>query len=226
MAATLGPAAGGELLEQLGFLLVPGPPVAVGPAYLFIALRRRPTLIHFDPERVDYWEAVDGRGLPATLESSASPQGHASFAWGTIRIVDRLGVSNEFVAFGGDLSVSREDGVTVAVLSSAAPIVARGGHSQTWEPVSREIVGFLAQLRAAAEPGGDLERRLAEHTPTALYAAFVERQLERAEAESRRVGWQPAITDAMRHERSRLQASSPSDWEAGVQLIAALPSSA
>ena len=33
-----------------------------------------------------------------------------------------------------------------------APIVASGGHSQEWEPGSRDLSAFLARLRAAADP--------------------------------------------------------------------------
>ena len=39
------------LLANLGFLLVPGPPLDHGAAYLLVAVRAKPTLAHFDPER-------------------------------------------------------------------------------------------------------------------------------------------------------------------------------
>ena len=56
-----------ELLADLGFLLVPGPPLDAGAASLRVALRPHPTRTHFDPERIEYWTLVDGRAEPIEL---------------------------------------------------------------------------------------------------------------------------------------------------------------
>ncbi len=225
MDSTLGPAAGRELLDELGFLHVPGPPSAAGAAYLFVALRRRPTLHHFDPERIDCWLPCAGRGVPAEIEWGAQSETREQFAWGPIRIVDRLGVTNEFVAFGGDLTVAVLGDLKIAVFSSDAPILARGGHSQAWEPWSRDVVAFLAELRAAADPRASFERRLADASPSAVYAAYVEHELELKTAAARQTGWQLAA-DLLHRERKRLETARPADWQAGLELLKELQATA
>jgi hypothetical protein len=221
MSATLGPTAGGELLDQLGFLHVPGPPRAAGAAYLFVALRRRPTLHHFDPERVEYWVTSDGHGVPAEIQWAAHTEVHGPFSWGPIRVVDRLNVGNEFVAFGGELTVAVVGDLNVAVFSSDAPILARGGHSQSWEPWSRDVVAFLAELRAAADPRGTFESQLAEATPSAIYAAYLQHELDLGAAAARELGWR-FDAEVLQRERRRLEATRPADWQVGTQLLSAL----
>jgi hypothetical protein len=176
MTGELDPVVGRELLDDLGFLLVPGRPTASGTAYLFTALRPRPTLRHFDPERIEYWVSVDGHGLPATLEWSMPVVPPRPYSWGLIRVIDRLGVSNEFVSFGGQLDAARFDDVLVAVFSSDAPIEARGGHSQEWEPGSSSVTapagGCGPAPRARTTAGADVAhghlRRLRGNQPGSL----------------------------------------------------------
>ena len=81
MTTALDPQIGAQLLAQLGFLLVPGPPSEHGPAYLLVALRRQPTLRHFDPQRVDYWVSDDGRGTRASLDCATHMPLQADFSW-------------------------------------------------------------------------------------------------------------------------------------------------
>lgn len=221
MATTLGPAAGGELLDKLGFLHVPGAPTAAGAAYLFVALRRRPTLHHFDPERVEYWISLEGHGVPAEIEWGAQHETHEHFAWGPIRVSDRHGVANRFVAFGGDLMVAMVGDTKVMVFASDAPILARGGHSQAWDPWARDVVAFLAELRAAADPRGRFERRLAAAAPGAIYAAYLARELDLRTATARGTGWQ-MTNEVLYRERRRLETARPANWAAGTELLTAL----
>lgn len=226
MAAQLDANAGRQLLHDLGFLLVPGPPLASGPAYLFVALRASPSLRHFDPERIDCWVTADGRGAPLTIERATREAAVGEHSWGPIHVVDRLGVTNDFVTFGGQLSVTRMADLKICAFSSEAPIVALGGHSQPWEPGSQEMAGFLAQLRAAADPRGPVEQRLAQMSPVARYAAFVADELARIRATEERVGWTRAYRTTLERERRRLKAGSPADWEVGIafaDLLAGAP---
>lgn len=217
MTGTLTAAAGADLLDQLGFLHVPGSPAVAAPAYLFVALRRRPTLRHFDPEHVRYWTCRDGRGVREELDWQTATPLATPFAWGLVSVVDRLGVSNDFVAFGGDLGFERQRGMKVAVFSSDAPILARGGHSQGWDAWSDEVAAFLARLRAAA---GDrqLEQRLDGLSPTARYASFVAGGLARYRASAALAAWRPTTQRLLQREQSRLQAHAPAEWSAGVAL--------
>jgi hypothetical protein len=222
MTGELDPMVGRELLDDLGFLLVPGRPTASGTAYLFTALRPRPTLRHFDPERIEYWVSVDGHGLPATLEWSMPVVPPRPYSWGLIRVIDRLGVSNEFVSFGGQLDAARFDDVLVAVFSSDAPIEARGGHSQEWEPGSSSVTAFLARLRAAADPRHELGQRLAQTSPTAIYAAYVAISLDRYLASERSLGPSTEIANELRREEHRLRSQSAGDWVEGIALAEAI----
>jgi hypothetical protein len=216
--AELTPQIGSQLLDQLGFLHVPGPPLSASRAYLFVALRRRPTLDHFDPERIDYWQTLDGRGAAASLEWSSRAAADAEFAWGSLRIVDRLNVANDYVCFGGHLAVARSPQLLVAVFSSSAPILAGGGHSQGWDPTAEEVAGYLARLRAAAGASRELERRLAMMSPPARYAGFIADALARFEAAGRVVSWRPLTQTLLRHEARRLRNQSPADWSTGEAL--------
>jgi hypothetical protein len=214
----LDPSIGRELLDELGFLHVPGPPYAIGTAYVFVALRRAPTLYHFDPERVDYWVTAEGHGAPASIEWESREPPVAAHAWGTIRVVDRINVSNEFATFGGQLLVARVADAKVAVFSSEAPIVALGGHSQERDPGALEIEAFISRLRAAADPRGTFERRLAAMSPGSLYCAYLADELARTKAAERQFDWPDANLPFLERERARLRASNASDWDAGVAL--------
>ena len=217
MAAQLEAIAARELVEDLGFLLVPGPPLGIGRAYLIVAIRRSPTLAHFDPEQVDYWQTVNQRGAPVTVDAS-TPDDAGEFSWGEIRIVDRLGAQNVFAAFGGGIETRRFDSTRILLFSSQAPIVARGGHSQEWGAESHEIDAHIACMRAAAVPGSDLERRLAAASPVARYASFLVTRIASASAGERRAGWSKADQALLRAEGRRLRTQAPADWDAGARL--------
>lgn len=220
MSAGLDPVAGRDLVDRIGFLLVPGPPLSRGTAYLIIGLRARPTLDHFDPERIDYWVTAGGHGVPASIDWPTRIPDTGEFSWGLIRIVDRLGVSNEYVSFGGLLAVRRIEDVRVVVFASDAPIVARGGHSQSWESGSHEIAAFLARLRAAADPRAELEKRIADLSPVARYASFVAESLVIRQATEARAGWTRADRLILERERSRLRRDAPAAWREGSDFAA------
>ncbi len=116
--------------------------------------------------------------------------------------------------------------VKVAEFVSDAPIVARGGHSQEWAAESREMAGFLARLRAAADPRGSVEPELAAMSPVARYSAFVADDLARIHATEERLGWTRAYRATLERERRRLQADAAADWAVGVEfahLLAVAP---
>lgn len=212
------------LTDELGFLLVPGAPFAPGPAYLIVGIRPQPTRAHFDPEMVEYWSTLDGRGHPALIAWPVRARS-GDFSWGPIRVTDRLGVANDFVSFGGSLEAGRLDGVLVSVFTSEAPILARGGHSQGWDAGAHEIAYHLARLRGAAEPRGALEQRLAGLTPNARYAAFIWNEMALRDAAERRAGWTRADRNVLLRERRRLQRDAAADWQAGQDLARELTGS-
>jgi hypothetical protein len=215
-------AVGDRLLADLGFLHVPGPPNDSAPAYLFVAIRKSPTLRHFDPERIDYWTTEDGCGLPASLDGSARP-GQAAFSWGVIRVVDRKSVTNEFASFGGSLEVRRFDDALIATFRSAAPIAALGGHSQWREQGSDGMAAFFGRVRAAIARDSSLRQLVADATPTALYCAFLADTIERHRDQRGEIVGDLAIAQLAMSEAARLRASAAADWHMGAPLASTFP---
>ena len=116
-------------VDHWGFVAQPDLPDRPDPAFLLVALRPVPTLQHYDPEAVDYWVTKDGRGERRTLTHESPMPQSEDYSWGLIRLVDRLGVSNEYLTFGGHLDAVLIDDVVVAAFASQAPQLRRGGHS-------------------------------------------------------------------------------------------------
>ena len=160
-------------VDHWGFLAYPDLPDGPGPAFLLVALRPAPTLKHYDPEAVDYWVTDDGRGSRRTLTHGTPMPRSEDFSWGPIRLVDRLGVSNEYLTFGGHLDAALIDDVVVAAFASPAPLLRRGGHSQGWDDGADVIGGFFARMMVAVDFKPGFERTFAEAEPLTRYAAFV-----------------------------------------------------
>jgi hypothetical protein len=211
-------------VERLGFLDVNGTaPQAPGGANLVVALRERPTLVHFDPERVEYWVDEHGRGRLSELTRKTPAPLERPFEWGTIRVVDRLEVFNSFLTFGGSLRVvERDPTTTLVVFSSHAPILRSTGHSQGVDLSTGEVGAFFARLRVPIdfEPGA--EQRVAGASAMAVYAAFhASVQARFAASEDLRLA-HPGFAAWCGRERRRLAALFPADWEAGRALAAGL----
>ena len=205
------------LLANLGFLLVPGPPLDHGTAYLLVAVRAKPTLAHFDPERIEYWTLDHGHATPAEILWPL-PKVESDFAWGTISIVDRFGAENGFVSFGGTLAVSRDQGVHAALFRSDAPILSVGGQSGPADPLASQVAGYLARLRGAAgydSPVRDMAEKL---SPVALYAAFVLRAVEVYGHTDAAETVSPHLISLLRSEEHRLASDSPAEVAAGQKL--------
>jgi hypothetical protein len=196
---------------------VPGPPFDSGTAYLLVALRPRPTRQHFDPERIEYWSRADGVSVASELVWPMSIRAE-TFAWGTITVVDRLAAKNRFVSFGGRLTVSRDGDVHAALLRSAAPILALGGHSGPADPLAASIGGFFAHLRAAVGTDEELRRRCDSLSAEALYGAFVARIVGCYQTPVAADTVAPRLLSMVRGERRRLETEHPSDWHAGLEL--------
>jgi len=211
-----------ELIDQLGFLHVPGRPATAGDAYLILAIRAQPTLAHFDPERIDYWQVVEGRGVPVEIDRSSTACNESPFAWGRISFIDRKGVANWFVSFGGVITIRRVRNELVAVFSSPAPIAACGGHSQGFDRGATEMAAFEGRLPAAAGADRELDARICGAPPLAIYAAFVADALNRhRDAHGAQVG-DEQIVEMLRGERRWLVVSAAREWATGSDLARVL----
>lgn len=207
-------------LTSWGFLAHPDLPDGPGPAFLLVALRRVPSETHFDPEVVRYWVTEDGHGRHRSLAHGSPMPRSEVVSWGSIRIVDRFGVMNEALTFGGRLDAAAIDGVVVAAFTSPAPLLRRGGHSQAWDAGADAVAAFFGRLRIAVDFDPGFEATLAEASPLARYAAFVRDRTERRRPDGRK-GWtEDAVGRLLRVEGARLVATAPDDWAAAGELLA------
>jgi hypothetical protein len=217
--ARLDPETGARFLQDLGFLLTPDVPDGAGPAYLLVALRSEPTLCHFDPEEVNFWVDRDGRGAQEMMTRAIRLPAEMTFSWGEIRVVDRLGVSNEYLSFGGQLSARRVDGLVVADFASPAPILCRGGHSQMWDPSAPSVAGFFAKLRAAVGSARWVETRVAGARPLTRYAAYVTDAVARYRNSELLRATYPESFVLLERQEHHIRGEWPLDWALGHELL-------
>ena len=218
-STVLDPASAAAVMRDFGFLATSDLPDRPGPASLLVALREVPTLHHYDPEAIQYWTNQSGRGLPRTLTRETHVPLETEFSWGLIRIVDRLDVTNEYLTFGGHLSAALVDGVVIAVFSSAAPLLRRGGHSQVWDLGADSLGAFFGRLLLAVDYGAGFEDLAGRASPVSLFAAFLVDAMARYRASPRLRGEQPELWTLLRSEERRLMAQNPTEWAAGEALL-------
>jgi hypothetical protein len=214
----LDPTSAAILLADLGFLAKSDLPDRDGPAYLLVALREAPTFRHYDPEAVEYWVSEKDRGIRRTLTRATRMPIDEAFSWGLIRIVDRLHVTNEYLTFGGRLTVDAVDGVIVAVFTSPAPLLRRGGHSQGWDRGADSLGAYFARLMVPVDYAPGFERRVAQADPTTRYAAFIADAMARCRSSAVLRAGQPELWSLLEPEERRLRIDRPCEWAAGNLL--------
>jgi len=216
-----------EALENLGFTLLNSDrPAAEGGSQLLVALRDRPTLRHFDPEAASIWVAAAGRGRPLAIDRK-TPAGDRDILWGHVHVIDRLGVENRFLSFGGALRVADVSPLLRVVQHvSPGPVVRWGGHSQGSDPLAGEIGAFFGRLIVPVDfaPGG--EARLAAEPPEHLYAAFLrDVEARRRESAHRRATFEldgdrgDPLGPWLRLEIARVRDGHPAWWAAAGTLL-------
>jgi hypothetical protein len=209
-------------MGDLGFLVVPGAPGLDSTAYLIVAIRKGPTLEHYDPESVLYWAPGGVHDVPACLDRTSPMPIACTFSWGPVHISDRLGVANEFLTFGGRLEAAQVDGARIVLLATPGPMIRRGGHSQGWDPGSAHLAGWFARLRALLGRDAQLDADVTAMSPLARYSAYLAGALD-GFAET------PALSRDrhtelahIRAEAARLRRDRPTEWAAGQRLLAAV----
>lgn len=214
-------------LHTLGFTLLNSDrPAAPGGSQLLVALRDRPTLRHFDPELIKCWVAMADRGRPVEIDRH-SATGDRPVLWGHVHVVDRLGVENRFLTFGGRVRVADvTPEFRIVQHVSPGPVVRWGGHSQGWDPLAGEIGAFFGRLIVPVDyaPGG--EARLAGEPPEHLYAAFLrDVQARRRESAHRRATFgqdedrSDPLAPWLRLEIARVRDGHPAWWAAAGALL-------
>ena len=217
-------------LAHLGFVLRDGsaPAMTPGPR-LLVAFRDHPTLEHFDPEVATYWMASDGRGRVATLGRSViaaltggsrSASEVKTWSWGSVRITDRVPVSNGFLGFGGTLLVGTTDAsATYAAFTSRAPIVRWAGHSQGVDSLVDEVGAFFARLMVPVDYQPGAEARVANAEPEVLYSVFLAHSIRRLRSSRRLREADPRTAGWLEHEGHRLEREAPGRWAEGQELL-------
>jgi hypothetical protein len=208
-------------LANLGFLADSDLPDTPGPATLLVALRRRPTLRHYDPELVEFWVTEQGRGRRTTLTKDSRLPMDGDFSWGLIRIVDRLLVSNEYLTFGGHVSAVSVEDETYVVFTSPAPLLRRGGHSQGFDVGSKDLGAYFGRIMVAIDYTAGFEGRMAEATPVERYAAFVADVTDRYRGSPQLRTAHADLWRSLQVEETRLRTTAAETWAAGLDLRAA-----
>ena len=142
----------------------------------------------------------------------------ADFSWGLIRIVDRLHVTNEYLTFGGRLSAALVDGVVVAVFTSPAPLLRRGGHSQGWDEGAEKVGAFFSRFLLAVDVAPGFETRAAQADPITRYAAFLADAMARYRASPLLRNEQASLWTMLQAEERRLQTNNPTEWAGGEAI--------
>ncbi len=211
-------------MRDLGFSIVSGvDPREPAATDLIVALRDEPTLRHFDPEEVTFWVPREGRGRPRELTRDSSLPYESRFAWGRISIADRLGLSNQWLSFGGTVRAAAPDATTTVIaFVSPAPIARWSGHSQGLDLLTPEMGAFFARLMIPIdfEPGA--EDTILDADPLALYGAFVRDVDARIRASTRFVQADRRLATYIEREARRLEEAEPVAWAAGERLLEAI----
>jgi hypothetical protein len=214
----LDPVGAAVSLADLGFVANPDFPDRPGPAYLLVAMRESPTLRHYDPEAVEYWVSKGGRGVRRTLTRSSHLPIDTEFSWGLIRIVDRLKVTNEYLTFGGRLFVGLVDGAVLAVFTSPAPLLRRGGHSQGWDQGADSLGAFFSRFLLAVDYAPGFEVLATDADPVTRYAAFVGNAMDRYRSSPILRSEQSDLWRLLESEERRLRTDDRAAWAQGEVL--------
>ena len=121
------------------------------------------------------------------------------------------------------MAVSRPlevDDATIAVFTSPAPMLRRGGHSQIWDEGTDEFGAFFGRLVAAVDAYPDLEPRLAAADPLVRYAVFLADVVGRYRASPDLRAADARVWALLRAEDALLRQDHDDAWRAGAAILA------
>jgi hypothetical protein len=220
LPVAIDPRRASELLRNWGFLAEPDLPDRPGPAYLLVAIRAKPSLSHYDPELVEYWITGDkGYGVCETITYASRLPRQLEFSWGVISVMDRKGIANRYLSFGGTLHAERIDGEVICVFESTAPLLRRGGHSQGWDSGAESVGGFFGRFRAAAGYQHAFETLALQADPLTRYAAFVRQFVNQYRGSEFLRDRDPRLWTIMLTEERRLRTDHADAWSEGGTLL-------
>ena len=183
-------------------------------------VRDVPTRRHFDPETVSYWVMENGHGQTEFVDRDAPTPISRAFSWGRIRVVDRLGMRNSFVTFGGWLSGERVGrDALLLIFHSPAPILRLPGHSQHRDRLSDDVLSFFGRLVPRMWSDPRHERLVGSLPPEALYAAFLIHEARRVNGSIRLREAFAEDVHSLADELDRMVRCRPDAITAGRELL-------
>lgn len=171
------------LVKDWGYRVLPPPhPHSLGYSGLVVAVRKEPTGLHFDPERL-HLRLVDhtGRARWTTVSRLSPLEGTRRLCPGMISLHDRSGKRVDFFAFGGLVESSSLADQTVMVLRSPSPLLELTAQKETVaDQLADETELLVAEAEAKWGPDeAGFERRLAGVEPLEFYLAVLHTVLDR-----------------------------------------------
>ncbi len=190
---------------------------------LLVALRREHHDRQFEPDWLLYWVAASGRGVRRRLDRGSLEIAGAPFAWGTIRVFDRLSAFNTYVTFGGAVTVGHAgDGTLVAQFASPAPILRWTGRDGPSDVRAPEAECFFARIMVPIDFTSGAEALVAATSPLAVYAAMLADLEPRLAAERALDAPDARLAATVRHEATRVRTADGAAWQEGRELLVRL----
>jgi hypothetical protein len=213
-----------RLMADLGFVAFRTPPDTPMPGSCLMAvIRDTPTRTHFDPEVATFWVLQEGHGRLQSVDRATSVPHAEPYSWGRILLVDRYGMRNGFVSFGGLLTIDRVGpDARLLIFRSPAPILRLRGHSQRQDRLADDVLAFFARLAPRLWTTPLAERFVATTAPEILYAAFLLHEPARRPRSTAPdpVPWEETAT--LRRELEQMARSLPELLTAGRALLVGL----
>ena len=168
--------------QQLGFWFYPGEdPEAPGGNRLDILIKDKPTLLHFDPEKVilDVKEKGAYKERMKIMHPWDFEQSYEVVP-GMIEIVDRKGKKEESFTFGAKLEIDGGESETKCVITSPAPILKMDRVESMVEMLIEEVEILFAERSASMlAEHRTFEEHLIRANPLQLYIACIQSLIER-----------------------------------------------
>jgi hypothetical protein len=162
-------------MEDRGYFLLPrAHPHSPGYTGLRIAIRARPTRLHFDPESIRLrLRDKYGSANWTALELGSPDRGTGHVCPGRVIVRDRLDKRVHFFTFGSSLEVAWAPDVIVYSLHSPAPILELTEPEETIpDQLASETEAMIGEVQASwGSNDAGFARRLAQVDPLQFYLA-------------------------------------------------------
>lgn len=116
------------------------------------------------------------------------------------------------------MSVDAVGGAVIAVFTSPAPLLRRGGHSQGWDEGADSLGAFFSRFLLAVDYVPGFETYAAQADPVTRYSAFLRDVIARYRDSAVLRARDPDFWALLVAEEHRLRTTEPDGWAAGEDL--------